>query len=250
VFSIFLLCPPGQEEQLIAELWEAGTQGMVEEPGGWRAFFAESVEPATLLERFQGFAPQARDEPTDDWEHLTREAWPPMAIGERFFLVAPWNRDPTPEGRLRLSIEPGMACGTGRHPCTQLCLEALERHMRPEDAVLDVGTGSGILSAAASLLGAGRVVACDTDPDAVRIARDRLGGCIFAGSADAVRSGWADLIVANISSSAIEELAPEFARVRRKPGTLIISGFEEWDLPEGFEPRETLRRDGWACLVC
>jgi ribosomal protein L11 methyltransferase len=122
--------------------------------------------------------------------------------------------------------------------------------MRPGDAVLDVGTGSGILSAAASLLGAGRVVACDTDPDAVRIARDHFGIYIFTGSADAVLAGWADVIVANISSSVAEDLAPEFARVRRKPGTLIISGFEEWDLPEGFEPRETLRLDGWVCLVC
>ena len=73
----------------------------------------------------------------------------PMLAGERFFLVPPWCDDPAPPGRLRLEIYPGMACGTGRHPATQLCLEALERTVRPGMTLVDVGTGSGILSAGA-----------------------------------------------------------------------------------------------------
>jgi len=134
-----------------------------------------------------------------------------------------------------------MACGTGRHPCTQLCLEAIERHVKPGDAVLDVGSGSSILSNAARLVGAGRVVSCDIDP-----AVDAM----IVGSVDAVRSGWADVIVANIDSSTIEQLAGEFERVRKPESTVILSGFPEWDIPAGLQPKETLRREEWLCLIC
>ncbi len=75
------------------------------------------------------------------------------------------RRQPTPPGRLRLEIYPGMACGTGRHPATQLCLQAIERYVRPGARVLDVGSGSGILSDAARLMGAASVIGCDIDPD-------------------------------------------------------------------------------------
>jgi ribosomal protein L11 methyltransferase len=67
--------------------------------------------------------------------------------------VAPWSEQAAPPGRVRLEIEPGMACGTGRHPATQLCLEAMERFVRPRSRVVDIGTGSGILARAATLLG-------------------------------------------------------------------------------------------------
>src|SRR5204863_7377462 len=104
--------------------------------------------------------------PETDWVQATQDAWPPLFVGEKFFVVAPWRTEPTPPGRLRLEINPGIQCGTGQHPCTQLCLQAMERVLRPGDRVLDVGSGSGILSIAAALLGAAMVVACDLDPEA------------------------------------------------------------------------------------
>ncbi len=250
VFSLLLSCASAQEDELIAELNEAGTAGIVEEPGALRAFFDDAAGAPALLQRFAAYAPQFRHEDDIDWEQATRDAWPPMPVGDRLFLVAPWNTDPAPAGRLRLEIYPGMACGTGRHPCTQLCLEALEHAVRPGTTVLDVGSGSGILSAAAKLLGAGAVIGCDIDSEAVASARERVHAPLFVGSADALRSRSADLIVANISSAVAEDLAAEFARVRRPGSTLIVSGFLEDDLPEGFEPRQLLRRDGWACLIC
>jgi ribosomal protein L11 methyltransferase len=240
---------PAREELLIAELWEAGTAGIAEEDGGLRAFF-ESPDEGGLTGRFGDWTPSIRREEEIDWERVSRDAWPPILAGERFFLVAPWCADPTPAGRLRLELEPGMACGTGRHPATQLCLRALERVLRSGDTVLDVGTGSGILCEAARLLGAGKIAGCDIDADAIQVARRRLTAPLFIGSVDAVRPEWAGIIVANLNSFAIETLAPEFHRVRMAGGALILSGFPEWDMPQGFDPRETLRHEEWVCWIC
>jgi ribosomal protein L11 methyltransferase len=143
-----------------------------------------------------------------------------------------------------------MACGTGWHPCTQLCLEALEHHIRPGMIVLDVGSGSGILSDAVRLLGASRVIGCDVDFEAVQIARERVDIPMFNGSIAAIRDGVADLIVANISSGVAEALACEFDRVGREDSILILSGFEEDNLPDGYPPNELIRRNGWACVIC
>ena len=195
---------------LIAELYEAGTTGIIEHDGWIEAFFDDREVAA----RFGDPVPAD----STDWVQHTYDAWPPLLVGEKFFVVAPWRSDPTPAGRLRLELDPGMQCGTGQHPCTQLCLEAMERIIRPGDAVLDVGSGSGILSIAAKLLGAGRVVACDIDPDAAKMVP------FFVGSADAVRSGSFDLVVANINETVIEDLRAEFERVARAANSVRLSG--------------------------
>ncbi len=122
--------------------------------------------------------------------------------------------------------------------------------MRPGESVLDIGTGSGILAQAAKLLGAASVVGCDIDAEAIAFTRPRAHVPLFVGSVDAVRPQSRDLIVANIDSATVELLRPELERVRRSDGTLILSGFPEWDIPEGFHPRETLRREEWVCLIC
>jgi len=162
-------------DTLLADLWEAGTAGVVEGNGFVEAFF-EDFEAAAAY----GSPVRTEDR---DWVQETEDAWPPILVGEKFFVVAPWRREPTPPGRFRLEINPGMQCGTGQHPCTRLCLEAMERLIQPGDRVLDVGSGSGILSIAARMLGAATVVACDIDLTAAREAT------FFIGSADAVRSG-------------------------------------------------------------
>jgi len=251
LFSLLLHPSPEREDFLIAELQECGTAGISEEDGGLRAFFEGGEDAAELARRFSEFAPELREEQTTDWERITRDAWPPLRVGERFYLVAPWDSAlATPAGRLRLEIYPGMACGTGRHPATQLCLQAMERYVQPGGRVLDVGSGSGILSEAARLLGAGLVLGCDVDPSAVRIARERVSVPMFVGSVDAVRSEWADVIVANIDAATLQGIAPELARVRSPNSTLILSGFPEWDVPEGILPKEILRLEEWRCFVC
>jgi ribosomal protein L11 methyltransferase len=204
---------------LLAELYDAGTVGVIDHDGWLEAFF-EDPEAAA---RFGDL----RQSDETDWVQQTYDAWPPVLVGERFFLVPPWRKDPTPAGRIRLEINPGLQCGTGQHPCTKLCLEALERIVRPGDSVLDVGTGSGILSIAARLLGAGRVVACDIDPDAAKMVP------FFVGSVDAVGSNRFDVVVANISD---EVLGPMRAEIERVAPRRILSGFQNDD-------------GAWSCVV-
>jgi len=215
---VFVRVPAGGDE-LTAALWQAGTLGIVEGAGFVDAYFDDEQSARAFGD------PQTA--PDIDWVARTMAAWPPLLVGEKFFVVAPWRDEPTPPGRFRLEINPGLQCGTGQHPCTQKCLEAMERIVRPGDSVLDVGSGSGILSIAAKLLGASRVVACDLDPEAARPVP------FFVGSVDAVRSGAFEVVVANISEEVIGELRPEFERVAR---VRILSGFQD---AEGE----------WTCVV-
>jgi ribosomal protein L11 methyltransferase len=249
LFSLLFRGAPADDELLVAELYECGTSGIQALDDGLRAFFDPSHDASTLLARFAAFQPELRIEPETDWEQQTRDAWPPLCIGQRLYLVAPWNTEPAPDGRIRLEIEPGMACGTGRHPATQLCLEALEGLVRPGMLVADIGTGSGILGHAALVLGARCVVGCDVDSDTVSIAAARLPGHVFTGSAEALRSGSADLLVSNIDAAVLEALAPEFERIRKPGAPLILSGFREDDLPRGFLAGRALGREGWTCWI-
>lgn len=250
MFSLLLHPAPDQEDYLVADLSEHSVLGISEEPGGLRAFFDDQANRPDLIRRFAPYQPELHEEPAVDWVQTVHDAWPPLEVGRRFFLVAPWSQEAAPPGRLRLEIEPGMACGTGRHPATQLCLEALERHLKPGVSVLDIGTGSAILSRAAQLLSASRVAGCDIDPEAIAFSHPRTHLPLFVGSAGAVRSQSQDLIVANIDAATIEALAPEIARVRKPDATLILSGFPDWDLPQGFHAKESLSRERWVCLVC
>jgi ribosomal protein L11 methyltransferase len=232
MFSLELESENEAKDILIAELWDSGSTGIAEEdrPDGrclLRAFFEDEADADSLLRRFPG---RLQRHPPRDWVAASRAGWEPLCAGARFYLVPEWLDDPAPPGRMRIAINPGLACGTGYHEATQLCLEALEQYQLPHMTVLDVGAGSGILSIASALLGVGRVVACDADPVAVDIARgafQRAGvrAELFTGSVDAIRANSVDLIVANISAAASIELAPQFLRCLAPGGRCIASGF-------------------------
>jgi ribosomal protein L11 methyltransferase len=247
MFSLEIDCDPEDRDLLIAELWEQGSAGIVElNAGTVRAFFEDSSPRAKLLSLFPGSRP--RQEEARDWVQSSRDLLQPMAVGRHFFLVPEWRDDPAPEGRFRIVVNPGMAFGTGVHETTRLCMEALEDYLKPGMTVLDVGTGSGILARAAQLLGAGKVIACDTDPVAVEIA-----GMGFVGSVDAVAGGIADLVLANISPEAIALLATDLLRARKSGGVLLASGFEATEVEQVRnvlpEAREVRHKGNWALLV-
>lgn len=259
MFSLYVECRQEEKDLLIAELWERRPEGIEEcdlADGrcGLRAFFNDRADEASLAREFTRYGARWQQEEERDWVEEARRRLAPLCVGARFFLVPAWRNDPTPPGRFRIRVNPGMAYGTGAHASTQLCLEALERELRPGMVVLDVGTGSGILATAATMLGGGCVMACDIDPVAVQVACQKLS---FTGSADAVRSASVDFIVANISSEAIIGLAGELARCLRPGGVIIAGGFEISETSEvkaalearGAVTRETRSKDGWSALV-
>lgn len=237
MFSIDLDCPQAAKELTIADLWEAGSTGIIEledrdDLARLRAFFDDHANQEDLLARFGGEAHPADNR---DWVAFAREHLQPMEIGARIFVAPEWRDDPTPPGRIRITINAGLAFGTGAHETTRLCLEAIERHVRSGMTVVDIGAGSGILSEAAIRLGAARAFASDTDPQATAVAREnfsraRIPVDVFTGSADSVASGTADIIAANISPAWIIELAPEWMRILKPGGVAILSGFESADV--------------------
>ena len=171
----------------------------------------------------------------EDWRDSWKRYFRPTRIGRRLLVKPSWATYEVAAGDTLIEIDPGMAFGTGQHPTTAMCLRALEERLRPGDAALDLGAGSGILAIAAARLGAERVLAIDTDPQAVKAARENAAANGVSAVVE-VREGTLPdaatgerfgLIVANISGLTIERLAPAFAESLRDGGTLIVSGFLE-----------------------
>jgi ribosomal protein L11 methyltransferase len=237
MFSIDLECTQEDKDLTIAELSEAGCTGIVEledrdDRALLRAFFDDDERQSELQSRFGG---EIKPADTRDWVAFAHEYLKPIEIGRRIFICPEWRDDPTPPGRIRIVVNAGLAFGTGAHETTRLCLEAIERHLKPGMTVADVGTGSGILAEAAVKLGAGQVWASDNDPQAVAVARENFERAgvdvqVSLGSAEALADHFADIIVANISPAWISDLAPEWVRVLRPAGIAILSGFEANDV--------------------
>jgi ribosomal protein L11 methyltransferase len=247
MFSLEIECDPEDRELLIADLWDHHSAGIVELSNSLvRAFFEDSEDQSELSLLFPGSI--VRFEEDRDWVQSARDLLQPMEVGAHFFLAPQWRDDPTPAGRFRIVVNPGMAFGTGVHETTRLCLEALEEFVKPGASVLDVGTGSGILAEAAALLGAEKVYACDTDPVALEIAKSG-----FVGSVDAVAAASADVVVANINPETLVRIAPDLVRVLRPGGILLASGLELAEVEQvkaALPPvREVRHKGNWALII-
>ncbi len=266
MYSLHLNCAPEQVDDVSAELWAANTCGIreVDLPDGrvdLIAAFERNDLRSELMQTFAAFAPQWSAEADTDWVLATRNAWPGRSVGARFFLAPPWCEEATPAGRMRLVHNPGLACGTGEHPCTRLALEALERFVTPSTTVADIGTGSGILAIAALQLGARTVAAVDLDEAALHPARENcalnelhcgLAVGFAVGSASCLRDQSADLVVANISPSILLSLADDLLRIARPAARLILTGFQEVELEvvaKVFPAELILQEDAWVCLI-
>lgn len=147
-----------------------------------------------------------------DWLAEWKRHWRPTEIG-RFIVSAPWL-DPDVGDRSLIRIEPNMAFGTGTHETTQLCLDVISDIYTSDQSMLDVGTGTGILAIAAAKLGGSRIIACDTDVDSVKIARENatLNDVahkinFFDGSID-VDTPSADIVCANLTLDVIAPMLP------------------------------------------
>lgn len=202
-----------------------------------------------------------------NWSEAWKEHYRPIEVGERFLVQPAWIES-SPTDRLVILMNPGMAFGTGTHPSTRLCLELLEATISPADTMVDLGCGSGILSVAGALLGAGRVLALDINPKAVEATKDNAArngaqGIIEArtGSLNELLAdrgpGSADVVAANILAPTLQEmLQTGLAEALITGGTLILGGILEDQAEEilaeaegqGLRPEDERAQDDWRAL--
>jgi ribosomal protein L11 methyltransferase len=164
--------------------------------------------------------------PARDWIKRGREGFVPRRCGERLWIVPEWCETPDPDA-INVRLAPGLGFGTGGHPSTALCLEWLARAEIAGKTVLDYGTGSGVLAIAAAKLGAARVLAVDTDPQALAAARanaDRNGVTVEVSSPEALAMGAVDVLVANILARPLIALAAEFQARARVGSRIVLAG--------------------------
>jgi ribosomal protein L11 methyltransferase len=215
-----------------------------------------------------------------DWAEAWKQQYHLQRIGQRTVVVPAWEEYAPEPGEIAIRLEPGMAFGTGLHPTTRLCLRALEEHLVPDSNVLDVGTGSGVLSIAAAKLGARSVLALDADLSAVTAARENMsmndvgervavrhgtlpgGGSVphhfVAGSTlELLDSGHFDLILINILAPVILSLAPSLAARLAPAGRVVVAGLiesQETGVREAFQTQgleviERAQEKDWVALV-
>ena len=161
-----------------------------------------------------------------DWVRATQSQFDPIRIRDDLWIVPSWHDAPNPDA-LNIVLDPGLAFGTGSHPTTHLCLAWLADHVSADLTVLDYGCGSGILAIAASKLGAGKVIGVDIDPQAIQASvfnAENNGVTAEFYLPKQLPDRFADLVVANILSSALMVLAPALAAACKPQGRIALSG--------------------------
>jgi ribosomal protein L11 methyltransferase len=217
-------------------------------------FFPEAAEPSLRFSKIQD----------EDWSLTWRRHFHVERITERLTVVPIWEPVPQAPGGIVIRMDHGPAFGTGAHPTTRMCLESIENFHSPGQwSLLDVGTGSGILAIYAVKLGAARVVAIDSDPEALRWAGQNieLNHCStfidLSSTPVGELSGVFSVLVANLTRDTLLELLPDFERLLDKNGTMILSGLLR---EQGQEVKKPLRLLGlkviqvttrveWACIT-
>jgi len=202
----------------------------------------------------------------EDWAESWKQFFRTTRVGHRIVIKPTWDEYTDPQLHdIVIELDPGMAFGTGSHATTQLCLRALEKHMRSRKVVIDFGTGSGILAIAAAKLKARLVIAFDSDDLAVKAAREnvvrnRVDHAVEVHRAESpafVASETADIVTANIVAETIMENAEEMARILKVGGMLIASGIttgKSLDVEQalrniGFDISERLTEGEWVAIV-
>lgn len=193
------------------------------------------------------------------WEREWLRDFHAMRFGKRLW-ICPHHEQVDDPGVAVVRMDPGLAFGTGTHPTTALCLEWLDAHPPKGAEVVDFGCGSGVLALAALRLGARSASCFDIDPQALIATRDnadanRLGGRVRLCDSTGTIPRRADLLLANILSGPLVELAPRFADILRTSGAVVLSGLLEHEASEvaraygaWFDMRTFGVRDGWVCL--
>ncbi len=219
------------------------------------------------VEQFKEALEQALQKPIDveielskeknaDWVKSYQESITPIEIGP-FYIHPTWNEPK--EGMLNIELDPALAFGTGHHPTTAACLEAIASEVKADMEVADIGCGSGILGIAAAKLGA-TVDACDTDPVSVGNSLENadVNGVVFReiweGSAPGTKNTY-DVVIANIVADVLVFIASDLKRLLKDEGTLVLSGildkYEDKVLKAYVDCKivKRIQREEWVTLV-
>ncbi len=260
-------------------LFALGAQGVVEQSGCLEAYFSDVVNDAKertviFLQALQkqGLAvdpDQVRTSIVEnqDWNAEWKKGYTSLRVGKNILIHPSWEPAPADAPGCVIQIDPEMAFGTGTHATTQLCLRLLEEHVRPQDWVLDIGTGAGILAIAAIKLGAAAVYAFDVDEVAVETARKNAAANNVLSAVHLSVATMAtfkpparrfDRMVANINRDQIVKMLPLMQKMLDYPVQIILSGilveeeeiiarelaFLQWELCEVYHQQEWL-----ACVA-
>ena len=228
-----------------------------------QALFNDSVDikeiQDELVSNFQDidFKFTASSVSETDWVKLSQSQFKPICIKDRINIVPSWHKINNPK-LINIILDPGLAFGTGAHPTTHLCTEWLIDNVSKEKKVLDYGCGSGILAIAAYKLGAKVVKGVDIDPQAIIASKEN--GAVNECNIDWLNTDkdfkfQADLLVANILSSALSVLAPLLASYCAPKGKIALSGIlesQENQIKKIYAPwftfEQTSKNNGWVCL--
>lgn len=234
-------------------------------------YLAPDENPAEVLPLFRQRLDDAGVEYTlntegveqEDWQNAWKQYYHAMDIGQRLAIVPGWEEYDT--DRTVITMDPGMAFGTGTHETTSLCLETLDELVQGGERMLDIGTGSGILAIAALKLGAKEAEGVDIDPMCVRTAGEnaqRNGVAekltVLVGDLSDKASGVYDIITANIVAAAILSLAPAVPALMAPGAKFIASGIIDERRDEvldglktaGLRPVQVKEKRGWVCIIC
>lgn len=274
-WEIQVLCAPDLEDLIFFRLESFGCRGTATQTKGYASLISAYLpqEQSKLLD-LAALALLLRQDalcvglpiPTvqwdlieeEDWASSWKKHWHPQEVGDRFLVYPAWLPLPDQPERVLLRLDPGAAFGTGAHPTTQLCLEALEMRLGDEESkdalVADIGCGSGILSIGAVLLGARKAYGVDIDPLAVRASRrnrelnkikeDRF--VVKLGSIERLKQlvdEPVDGIACNILAEVIIDLIPQMDAIAKPSSWAIISGIL---LDQAKPVADTLEQHGWV----
>ena len=236
---------PDIHEAVSSFLFDHGAQGLLDEENRLFAYFAETIDKGRLVNELLIFMHDLRDMldlefeidieiedvPQRDWNAEWKSRLKLLPVSKRILVKPTWVDMPDNPPEIVIEMDPEMAFGSGEHATSRLTLQLIEKNLKPGMSVLDVGTGTGILSIGALLLGADYVVAFDIDPvapeTALRNAKKNGVGKhfhVYTGSLDAIGRGFFELIAANVNRGQIVRLLPQMTTMLAPGGLCLLSG--------------------------
>jgi len=233
-------------------------------PLHWNVCFDDATERDRAAEAIHDTLPELQiervDLPDEDWAARSQQSLKAVRAG-RFIVAPPWDLPPEDVDATVIVIEPSMGFGTGHHATTRMCLRLLSDIDVVDQVVLDLGTGSGVLSMAAALMGARRVTGIDVDRDAIDSAETSARLNTLPDTITFVVSDFrhdppqpADIVLANLTGGMLTSSAASIAALVRPHGQVILSGFDHTEVDRvlaafaSFTERQRLSEDNWIAL--